>query len=98
MISISENEIWTVTTETNLCIQRSEDTAYPVFFATIDECSEECKKKYSTVFAYGTNDFGRRGCIDDVCKCQCINTDDDETCESVNHEEYWFYKFKSVGK
>ena len=69
----------------------------PVDFATIDECSEKCKK-LSTMFAYGTNDLGRSGCMNDLCKCLCINSDVDKTCESINQEEYWFYKFKNVGK
>ena len=72
----------------------------PVYFATIDECAEECKK-FSTMFAYGTNDFRRRGCTDNVCKCLCIKPhtpDDDNPCESINQEEYWLYKFKNAGK
>ena len=63
----------------------------------MDECSEKCKK-LSPMFAYGTNDFERDGCINGLCKCLCVNSDDDSTCESINQEEYWVYEFKDAGK
>ena len=40
-------------------------------FTTMHECSSKCRK-LTTMFAYGTNDFGRKGCKDGLCKCQCI--------------------------
>ena len=69
----------------------------PVFFATIDECSEKCKK-VSLMFAFGTNALGQHGCMDDRCKCLCIDSDDGKTCEPINQEEYWYYSYKNVGK
>ena len=72
--------------------------ADPVAFTTIEECSEKCME-LSSMFAYGTNDFGEFGCVDGRCKCLCINSDDEKTCdESINQEQYWLYKFKNVGK
>ena len=97
LISISENEIWTVTTETNLCIQRSEEISDPLFFATIDECSEMCKK-VSSMFAYGTNDYGTTRCNSAGCTCLCETAaSKDGTCSQTSHNGYRLYKYKTDG-
>ena len=54
-------------------------------FTTMHECSSKCRK-LTTMFAYGTNDFGRKGCNDDgkkngLCKCHCIY-DKEDRCKS----------------
>ena len=63
--------------------------------ATIDECANKCKG-VTKMFAYGTNDFGELGCHRGLCKCHCIcmATMNDDTCEKLNYDEYWFLEFE----
>ena len=63
----------------------------------VETCARSCKG-VSSMFIYGTNDFGEFGCIDGQCKCLCLNSDDEKACESVNEYQYWFYNFKNAGK
>ena len=48
------------------------------------------------MFAYGTNEFEGQGCQDGVCKCHCINIKDDldASCQELDEENYWFFKYK----
>ena len=63
-------------------------------FLVVDECASSCKG-ISSMFAFGTNDFGTNRCYDDGCSCLCETSATEEgTCDSVNHNGYILYKYK----
>ena len=62
------------------------------------QCANECNG-LSTMFAFGTNDFGVDRCDGNGCKCLCeTSAADDGTCDSVQHKGYRLYRFKAFGK
>ena len=61
--------------------------------STIGECARKCKT-ISSMFAYGTNDFGLERCYDQKCKCVCEPTASaDGTCKTKNHNGYRLYRY-----
>ena len=67
---------------------------------SIEECAEACTG-VSTMFAFGTNDYGTNRCKskNKGCKCLCeTSAGDDGTCNMVNHKGYRLYKFGTSGK
>ena len=95
---ILENEFWALTEAPKTCVDQTDEDIDAVEFMTIDNCSNNCNKQ-TRMFAYGTNDFGGQGCNKDgLCKCHCIATDENDiTCTKIDHQDYWFFKFKDDG-
>ena len=79
---------------------------------SIGACSEACKD-FSSMFAFGTNDYGNSRCSNYyskwalkfnnkvVTKCQCLcetSASSDGTCKEVRHTGYKLYKVGSGDK
>ena len=66
--------------------------------STVDECSKICKGQ-SSMFAYGTNDYGNERCTSTGCTCYCETAASmDGTCSQRSHTGYRLYKYKNDGK
>ena len=72
--------------------------------ASIEQCAESCKG-VSSMFIFGTNDFGWtwegwwHPCNDEGCSCYCeISAKDNGTCDMQANEGFRLYKFLSSGK
>ena len=64
---------------------------------SISECAYKCKRK-STIFLFGTNDFGVERCNKDGCACMCeTSVNSDGSCDMVPHNGYRLYKFETLG-
>ena len=63
------------------------------------ETEEECAKKcsgLSSMFAFGTNDFGNDRCQNGFCKCICETSATKEGfCHQMSHSGYNLYRFGS---
>ena len=65
---------------------------------SIDQCAMACSK-LSSMFVFGTNDFGNDRCFSDGCKCICETAaKDDGTCDTVDHNGFRLYKFSASSK
>ena len=65
--------------------------------STIDECSKSCYGR-SSMFAFGTNDYGTIRCWENGCSCYCETAASSEgTCSQSNHNGYRLYKYKTTG-
>ena len=65
---------------------------------SIDECAKACNG-ISSMFAFGTNDFGVVRCFSDGCQCLCETAaKDDGTCDMVDHKGYHLYRLGPLGK
>ena len=66
--------------------------------STADECSKICKSQ-SSMFAFGTNDYGTERCSSTGCTCLCETAASmDGTCSQTSHNGYRLYKYKTGGK
>merc|ERR1719242_733176 len=64
------------------------------YISTLEQCAKTCKT-ISTMFAYGTNDFGTTRCNNNGCKCYCETAAfTDGTCSEVNHNGFRLYRYK----
>ena len=71
---------------------------YNETIASVEECANKCRKS-SSMFAFGTNDFGVPRCDNNGCQCLCETAAaDDGTCDSVQHKGYRLYRFRADGK
>ena len=62
-------------------------------FRVPDECAFQCKGKAS-MFAFGTNDYGKNRCHKDACNCLCeTSSTHDGTCTIRDHDGYRLYKY-----
>ena len=62
-------------------------------FETVEECASECKGEAS-MFAFGTNDFGKKRCYDEGCKCLCETSASEKgSCEKVDHDGYRLFRY-----
>ena len=60
---------------------------------SLEDCAKRCQT-VSTMFAYGTNDFGLERCYDQKCKCVCEPTASAEgTCKTKAHNGYRLYRY-----
>ena len=95
--NISESEIWTLLLDEpdDICINENHNQHDPSDATRIHECAAKCAG-ITNLFAYGTNEFGGQGCQDGLCKCHCIRQKDntDESCQQLNHKNYWLLSFK----
>ena len=60
-------------------------------YTDLGGCAEACKG-ISSMFAYGTNDFGTNRCYDDGCSCLCETSATEKgTCDRIDHNGYRLY-------
>ena len=65
-------------------------------FHSIDECAKACNG-ISSMFAFGTNDFGNDRCWSNGCACLCETAaNDDGNCDVVGNTGYRLYKRLSL--
>jgi len=84
---------WTKVADKKEC-DGSEDNKGPK--KTLAECAEECRG-ISSMFIYGTNDFGTSRCKKDEedCECFCEISSKDGKCENeIDNPGYRLYKYK----
>ena len=69
------------------------------YTATLDDCAKSCEGE-SSMFAYGTNDYGVTRCHKDgTCNCLCETmADQNGTCTQVSHNGYRLYRYVEKGK
>ena len=59
----------------------------------IETCAKSCQG-VSSMFIFGTNDFGDNRCNADGCRCICETSAlADGTCTTVSHNGYKLYKY-----
>ena len=62
---------------------------------TEEECAKKCRG-LSSMFAFGTNDFGNDRCQNGFCKCICETSATKEGfCHQMSHSGYNLYRFGS---
>ena len=65
---------------------------------TIEECANMCRG-VSSMFIYGTNDYGNRGCFIDGagtgCMCLCELSSVEGKCNKVEDEKFRLYRYKT---
>lgn len=60
---------------------------------TVMNCATACKVT-SSMFIYGTNDFGKDRCNTSGCSCYCETSATTKgTCDQKNHNGYRLYKY-----
>ena len=61
---------------------------------TLSDCADSCRE-ISSMFIYGTNDFGETKCYngDGYCPCYCETSAKDGKCEWVDNSGYRLYKY-----
>ena len=60
----------------------------------LEDCARSCRG-ISSVFAYGTNDYGTIRCYNQGCHCYCETSSfPNGTCSLVNHNGYRLYKYR----
>ena len=67
--------------------------------ATLDDCAKSCEG-VSSMFAYGTNDYGKTRCYKNrTCTCLCETlADQNGTCTQISHNGYRLYRYLENGK
>ena len=64
-------------------------------YPTEDSCANVCKY-FSSMFIYGTNDFGEERCFADGCSCFCeTSAMPNGTCNTTSHMGFLLYKYES---
>jgi len=64
--------------------------------ATVDECAKSCYGR-SSMFAFGTNDYGMERCWEGGCSCYCETAASSEgTCSEGFHLGFRLYKYKTT--
>ena len=64
----------------------------------VEECANKCNG-LSSMFAFGTNDFGNPRCDSDgFCKCICeTGATKEGFCHQMSHSGYRLYRFGEAG-
>lgn len=71
---------------------------YMGVISTVDECSKRCKEK-SSMFIFGTNDYGTTRCFSKGCNCLCETAASSKgICSQIRHDGYRLYKYTNDGK
>ena len=67
-------------------------------YRTLSDCASQCKG-VSSMFAFGTAEFGDSQCLGDAtCRCLCETSATKEgTCTTINNDGYRLYKFLQTG-
>ena len=64
--------------------------------STLEECAKKCV--WSSMFIYGTNDYGKNRCEGTSCRCICESAATTVgTCDQIDHKGYRLYKYKIAG-
>ena len=86
--------------EKNVCTGGAEtdkEYGYDERIETVDECANKCSG-LSTMFAFGTNDFGTQRCQNGFCKCICETSATKEGfCHQISHRGYRLYRYGAAG-
>ena len=61
---------------------------------TLEECANSCRG-VSSMFVYGTNDFGQNRCSSVDCLCYCELSSKLGQCNQITHNGYRLYRYKS---
>ena len=91
---------WSLVAEKEECTGDEKLLDYDSKIKSVDECANACDG-LSTMFAFGTNDFGEERCDNDGnCKCSCETGAHwyDTTCTKKSHLGYRLYKYTVTGK
>ena len=68
---------------------------YKGYFHEISECAESCRQ-VSSMFIFGTNEFGKNRCNENGCACYCETAaTSDGHCQMKDHKGYNLFKFKN---
>ena len=60
---------------------------------SITECASHCKEE-SSMFIFGTNDFGGARCLKGGCECFCETSAKlDGSCELIDNNAFRLYKY-----
>ena len=62
-------------------------------------CADECRREKSSMFAYGTNEYGVSRCDDHKCRCRCQTASSNEECTAgkIENNGYNLYAFHTPG-
>ena len=91
---VNEISVWSLVGEKEEC---GGDEVFKGYMDSVDGCAEACKGQTS-MFAFGTNDFGVDRCEGNGCKCLCeTSAKADGTCTVVEHKGYRLYRFSTSG-
>ena len=61
-------------------------------YKTLDECAKACWG-ISSMFTYGTNDYGEKKCGTQGCPCWCETATKEGTCQMIDATGYNLYKY-----
>ena len=65
--------------------------------ASINACASMCNQ-ITSMFIFGTNDFGKDECDGGNCDCFCeSDAADDGTCQQIADKGFRLYRFKKFG-
>ena len=79
--------------EKNECTGTEKMYGYDDRLETVEECASKCSG-ISSMFAFGTNDFGTQRCQNGFCKCICETSATKEGfCQQTSHSGYRLYRF-----
>ena len=84
---------WSLVAEKKEC---DGSEAFIGWVSTLEECAKKCV--WSSMFIYGTNDFGSNKCGKSSCKCYCEKAASAvNTCNQIDHSGYRLYQYKIAG-
>ena len=64
-------------------------------FLEVTGCAESCRQ-VSSMFVFGTNEFGTNRCDESGCACYCETAATNEgDCQLTDHEGYNLFKFEN---
>ena len=86
---------WSLVGEEEEC---DDDEIYVGRKETVDGCVTACFGR-SSMFIFGTNDFGGDRCNGNGCKCFCESSaENNGTCGTVTNKGYRLYRFGTSSK
>ena len=63
----------------------------------LESCAKSCKD-VSSMFVYGTNNYGNNRCYDEGCECICeVAALPDGTCITKEHSGYQLFTYEKGG-
>ena len=66
---------------------------YDEKISTVGECANKCQES-SSMFIFGTNDFGNPRCNEGACWCICeTSATSVGTCNQIPHDGYRLYRY-----
>ena len=65
------------------------------YLPNIEDCAANCEE-ISSMFAFGTNDFGTTRCQASGCKCLCeTGATAEGKCNRIDHDGYLLFKYSN---